>query len=112
MTVLARTLVPALQLTNADVTQYTVPANTRTIIDKMTATNTTGGAVTLTVNLVTSAGAAGAANTIISAQSIAGGTAYVCPECVNHVLNPGDFISAKASAGASLTYRVSGREVS
>jgi len=112
VTVVAKALVDPLQLTAADVTQYTAPANTRTIIDKATVTNTTGGAVTVTVNLVKAAGAVGAGNTVISAQSVAAGAAYLCPEVVGHILNPGDFISAKASAGASLTFRASGREVS
>jgi hypothetical protein len=112
MTVLARTLVQPLQLTTSDVTQYTAPANTRTIIDKMTATNTTGTAATLTVNLVTSAGSAGVTNTVISAQSVAAGATYICPEAVGHILNPGDFISAKAGTATAITFRVSGREVS
>lgn len=112
MTVLARNLVQPLQLTTSDVTEYTAPSNTRTIIDKMTATNTTGTAATLTVNLVQSGGSAAATNAVISAQSVAAGATYTCPEAVGHILNPGDFISAKASTGAALTFRVSGREVS
>ena len=112
MTVVARTLVQPLQLTTLDVTQYTTPASTRTIIDKMTVTNTTVLAATVTVNLVTVTGSAGVTNTVISAQSVAAGTTYVCPECVNHIFNPGDFISAKAGTATALTFRVSGREVS
>lgn len=112
MTVVVKGLVDPLQLTLSDVTQYTAPANTRTIIDKMTATNTTGVAATLTVNLVKAAGAAGVTNAVVSAQSIAAGATYVCPEAVGHTLNPGDFISAKAGTATALTFRVSGREVS
>jgi hypothetical protein len=112
MTVLAKTLVQPLQIAATDTTQYTVPVNTRTIIDKMTATNTTALAATLTVNLVSAAGSAGALNTIISAQTIAPGAAYTCPEAVGHILNPGDFISTKAGTATALTFRASGREVS
>lgn len=112
MTVLAKALVDPLQLTTSDVTQYTAPANTRTIIDKMTATNTTGVAATVTVNLVKTGGAAGATNTVISAQSVAAGATYICPEAVGHILNPGDFISAKAGTATAITFRASGREVS
>jgi hypothetical protein len=112
VTVVAKALVDPLQLTTSDVTQYTAPANTRTIIDKMTATNTTGAAATITVNLVKAAGSVATTNVVISAQSIAAGTTYVCPEAVGHILNPGDFISAKAGTATALTYRVSGREVS
>ena len=112
MTVVAKTLLEAKQAENAQTTQYTAPASTRTILDKMTATNTTGGAVVLTVNLVASGGAAAAGNTVMSAQSIAAGTAYLCTEVAGHVLNPGDFVSTLAGAAASITIRLSGREVS
>lgn len=112
MTVLARTLIQPVQLPAAQATQYTAPANTRTIIDKMTVTNPTAGALTVTVYIVQAAGAAGAGNVLISAQSVAAGAAYLCPEAVGHILNPGDFIAAFASAAASLVMRASGREVS
>lgn len=112
MTVIARALLEAKQAENAQTTQYTTPALTRTIIDKMTATNTTAGAVSLSVNLVASSGAAGASNLIVSAQSIPAGQCYLLPEVVGHVLNPGDFISTLASAATSITIRISGREVS
>lgn len=112
MTVLAKTLFEATQAPLADTTVYTAPANTRTIVDKFTATNVTAGALTFTVNLVPSGGAAGATNTLIAAQSIAAGASYLCPEIVGHILNPGDFLSIKASAAASINARGSGREVS
>jgi hypothetical protein len=112
VTVVAKALVDPIQLTTSDVTQYTAGSAERAIIDKMTATNTTGAAVTLTVNLVKSAGAVAASNTVISAVSIAAGTTYVCPEAVGHILNPGDFISAKAGTATAITFRVSGRVVS
>lgn len=112
MTVVAKTLVESVQAANAETTQYTAPANTRTIIDKMTATNTTGAAVTLTTKLVPSGGTAGPSNTVMSAQSIAAGATYLCPEVAGHTLNPGDFLSTLAGAAASITIRVSGREVS
>lgn len=112
MAVTAKTLIAAKQAEGAQTTQYTAPTGVRTIIDKFTATNTTGGAVALTVNLVTAAGAAGAGNTIISAKSLTAGECYVCPELVGHVLNTGDFISTLAGAATSITIRASGREVS
>ena len=112
MTVVAKTLVEGVVAAAANTTQYTAPANTRTLIDKMTATNTTAGAVTLTVNLVPSGGAAAAANTVMSAQSIAAGATYTCPEVAGHTLNPGGFLSTNAGAAGSISVRVSGREVS
>lgn len=111
MTVVAKPLVDPLQISAATTTQYTTPTGTRTIIDKCTATNTTAGAQTITVYLVKAAGVAGAANTVLSAKSVAPGETYTCPEVVGHVLNTGDFIATAASAGAALTLRVSGREV-
>lgn len=112
MSVQARSLFTPLQIAAAETTQYTAPPATRTIIDKFTGTNTTAGAVTITVKLVPNAGAAGVGNTIVSVKSIAPGECYTFPELVGHVLNPGDFISTLASAGASITCRASGREVS
>lgn len=112
MTVVARTLVEGIVLLNANTTQYSTPANTRTIIDKATITNTTAGALTVTVNVVASGGAVSADNTVMSAQSIAAGATYLCPELSGHILNPGDFVSTLASAAAGLSFRMSGREVS
>lgn len=112
MTVTAKALFNPLQAQNVETTQYTAPSGTRTIIDKFTGTNTTGAPATLTVKLVPNAGAAGAANTIVSAKTLAAGEAYTFPELVGHVLNPGDFISTLAGTAAAITIRASGREVS
>lgn len=111
MSVTAKTLVDALQISNAATNQYQAPAGIRTIIDKFTGTNTTAAAATLTVNLVKSGGAAGANNTILSAKTIAPGECYTCPEVVGHVLGPGDFISTSSGTAAAITVRASGREV-
>jgi hypothetical protein len=108
----AKTLFETAQLPAANTDLYTAPVGTRTIIDKMTVTNPTAAAVTVTVFLVPAAGAAGAANTVISAQSVAAGQSYLCPEVAGHVLNTGDKITAVASTATALVVRVSGREVS
>lgn len=110
MTVVARTLAETAAIPAAQTTLYTAPANTRAIIDKMTATNTTAAAVTLSINIVVSAGTAGTANLVASAQSIAAGASYLCPEVVGHVLSAGDFVSVLPSA-AGVNIRMSGREV-
>jgi hypothetical protein len=112
MSVIARSLFAPNQAANAETTQYTAPAATRTIIDKFTGTNTTAGAQTLTVKLIPSGGAAGVSNTIVLTKSIAPGECYTFPEIVGHVLNAGDFLSTLASAGAAITIRASGREIS
>lgn len=112
MSVTAKALFQALQAQNAETTQYAAPTGTRTIVDKFTGTNTTGVAATLTIKLVASGGAAGAANTIVSAKVLQPGESYTFPEVVGHVLNPGDFISTLAGTAAAITIRASGREVS
>ena len=111
MSVTAKPLINSKQAANAATTEYTTPTSTRTIIDKFTATNTTAGAITLTVYLVPSLGTAGATNTIISALSIAAGVTTDITQLQNQILAAGDFISVLASAATSITIRASGREV-
>jgi hypothetical protein len=111
MTVIAKALFNPLQATAAEVTQYTAPIGTRTIIDKFTGTNTSAAAATLTIKLIPTGGSAGVTNTIVSAKTLAAGEAYTFPEVVGHVLNPGDFISTLAGTAAAITIRASGREV-
>lgn len=111
MAVTARVLVPPKQLENAQTAQYTA-TNVRAIIDKATVTNTSASNVTLSVNLVTVSGSAGASNLIIDNRTIVPDETYLCPELVGQVLEAGGFISTIAGAATSLTMRVSGREVS
>lgn len=111
MTVTAKPLINAKQAEDAQTTQYTTPTGTRAIVDKFTATNTSAGAVTLSVNIVASAGAAGDGNLIVKTKTLAAGETYTFPEIVGQVLNPGDFISTIASAATAVTIRASGREV-
>lgn len=110
MTVTVRVLIAAKPAENAQTTQYTA-SNCRTVIDKFTATNTSAANVTLSVNLVTIGGAAGASNLIVDTRAIAPDETYTFPELVGQVLEPGGFISTIASAATSLTIRASGREI-
>jgi hypothetical protein len=111
VSVTAKSLFSPLQAAAANTTQYTA-TGVRTILDKFTGTNTTGVAATLTVFLVQNGGAAGAANTIVSARSLAAGECYTFPEVVGHVLNAGDFLVTASGTGNAITIRASGREVS
>jgi len=111
MAVTLKVLVPPKQLENSQTSQYTA-TNVRAIIDKATITNTSANNVTVSVNLVTVSGSAGASNLIIDTRTIVPDETYLCPELVGQVLEAGGFISTIASAGTSLTMRVSGREVS
>lgn len=110
MSVLVKTLIQSKEAENVQTTQYTA-ANCRTIIDKFTATNTSAGNETISVNLVASSGAPGLDNLVVDARAIAPGETYTFPELVGQVLEPGSFISTLASAATSLTIRASGREI-
>jgi hypothetical protein len=106
-----KVLVPPKQLENSQTSQYTA-TNVRAVIDKATITNTSGSNVTVSVNLVTVSGSAGASNLIIDTRTIVPDETYLCPELVGQVLEAGGFISTIAGTASALTMRVSGREVS
>lgn len=110
MTVTVKNIIPRKQAENVQTSQYTA-TNCKTIIDKFTVTNTTASPVTFSLNLVASAGSAGASNLIISVKSIAAGETYTCPEAVGQTLESGGFISTLAGAATSLTISASGREI-
>jgi hypothetical protein len=110
MTVTVKNIIPAKNAENAQTTQYTA-TNVTTIIDKFTATNYSAGAVTLSVNLVTSGDTTGNQNLVTKTKSLAAGETYSFPEIVGQVLAPSGFISTLASAATSINIRASGREV-
>lgn len=110
MTVLVKNLVPGKTVENSQTTQYTA-TNVTTIIDKFTATNYSGTAATISVNLVTVAGSAGNQNLITKTNTLQPSEVYTFPELVGQVLNPGDFISTLAGTASAINMRVSGREV-
>lgn len=110
MTITTVNIIPPKQAENAQTTQYTAN-NCKTLIDKMTATNTTASNVTFSVNLVASGGAASASNRILSLRAIAPGETYVCTEVAGHALEPGGFISTLAGTATALTISATGREI-
>lgn len=110
MTVSIKVLIPAKQAENTQTTQYTA-VNCKALIDKFTATNTTAGNVTISVNLVTASGSAGVTNRIVDTRAIAPDETYTFPELVGQALEPSGFISTIASAATSLTIRANGREI-
>jgi hypothetical protein len=110
MTVTVKVLVPAKIVENTQTTQYTA-TNVTTIIDKFTATNYSATAASISVNLVTTAGAAGDQNIITKTKTLQPSEVYTFPELVGQVLNPGDFISTIAGTASAINMRVSGREV-
>ena len=110
MTVTVKVLVPAKLVVAAQTTQYTATGVTA-IIDKFTATNYSGSAATISVNLVTVSGSTSNANLIIKTKTLQASEVYTFPELVGQVLGIGDFISTAASTGSAINMRVSGREV-
>ena len=110
MTVTVKVLIPAQTANNSQSTVYTATGVTA-IIDKFTATNTSAGNVTISVNLIASGGSAGNSNLIVDARAVAPNETYTFPELVGQVLEAGSFISTIASAATSLTITASGREI-
>lgn len=111
MAVVAKPLVNAKFAASSANTEYTTPASTRTIIDKCTATNTTGGAVTLSVWLIPSGGSRGNSNKIIDAVSVPANTCKDFSELQNQILGTGDTIDILAGSATSINIKVSGREI-
>lgn len=95
------------QLGSLDATIYTCPTLSTAIISRAVFTNTTGSAVTITVG-ITTGGALSAAQTMISAQSVAAGAAYVSPELTSAVLPAGSVIRAYAGTASAITVEISG----
>ena len=110
MTVTVTVLVPAQTANNTQSTVYTATGVTA-IIDKFTATNYSGTAATISVNLVTSGGTAGNNDLIVKTKTLQASETYTFPELVGHVLRPGGFISTIAGTASAINIRVSGREV-
>ena len=111
MTVAVKPLIPAKIAEPSQTTQYTANGVTA-IIDKFTATNYSGTAAAISVNLVTSSDTAGNQNLIVKTKTLQASETYTFPELVGHVLAPGGFISTLAGTATAINIRASGREVS
>jgi hypothetical protein len=110
MTVNVKVLIPAKTAENTQTTQYTA-TNVTAIIDKLTATNYSASAATISVNLVTGADTAGNQNLIVKTKTLAPAETYTFPEIVGQVLAPSGFISTIAGTASAINIRASGREV-
>jgi hypothetical protein len=110
MTVTVKALVEAKYAEAAQTTQYTASGLT-CIIDKLTATNTSGSAATISINVVANGGSAGATNLITKTKTLQALEVYTFPEIVGHVLASGDFVSTIAGTASAIVIRMSGREV-
>lgn len=93
-------------------TEYTVPDNTKTIIDKFTVVNTDSSARTITVYFVPSNQSTNAEYTVCNAESISNTEhAIEIPELKGHTLDTGTKIVVTGSVADKLVICVSGREV-
>lgn len=110
MTVRLKVLIPAKNAENTQVTQYTA-TGVSARIDKFTATNYSGSAATISVNVVTVSDTSGDRNLIVKTRSLMAGETYTFPELVGTTLDPSGFISTIASAATSINIRASGIEV-
>ena len=111
MAVTISNIIPAKTAESTQVTQYT-SSGVQTIIDKFTATNYSVSAATISVNLVTAAGAAGNDNLIVKTKTLQPSETYTFPELVGHVIPNNGFISTIAGTASAINIRASGRLVS
>lgn len=88
--------------------QVYVENNAYTTITACSVTNTTGGAVTLSMWFVPSGGSATDANKILDDKSIPANSEVGLDVPVVHTLDKGEAIHLEASAGTSLAVRISG----
>jgi hypothetical protein len=96
---------------NAQTTQYTSGAGITTIIDKFTATNYSGSAASISVNLINSGGTAGNDNIVTKTKTLQPAEVYTFPELVGQALDPSGFISTIASAATSINIGANGRVI-
>jgi len=111
MTITVKVLIDAKTAEDSQTTQYTANGVT-TLIDKFTATNYSGSAATLSINIVTAAGSAGNTNLIVKTKTIQAGNTYTFPEIVGIALAPSGFISTIAGTASAINIRANGREIS
>ena len=101
------------QLAAAGATIYTAPTTVKSvIIEAVTVSNTTALDQTHNVHLVSSGGSAIDANKFIDSKAVTANDQLTDSEIVGQVLQAGDFIFSDASLDASLSFRVSLREIS
>jgi hypothetical protein len=97
------------QVGNAETTVYTVPANTHVKVSHGVITNVSAAAVSVSVALVPSGGAADGTHRIIYQYSLAAGDSLSLDDYLaNAMLGPGDFISVLASAAAAIDVVITG----
>lgn len=94
------------QPATSEATLYTVPAATTVIVKQVVAANTSAAAATISLSLVPSGGAAGAANRLLGAVSIPANSSISLD--LSQVMTAGDFLSGSQGTAAAVTLTISG----
>ena len=89
-------------LSDSNATLYTAPASTKTIVKSLSLCNITSGAITLTLKL--------AGTELYSGYSLAANSS-VNIQCLDQIILTTELIEGSASATDSITYYISGKEV-
>jgi hypothetical protein len=95
--------IAAAQLTASAATYYLAGNGITATINNLSLTNTSANPVAVTLNRVPSGGTATAANTILSAFSLAAGQTYVPPQAIGLQLDPGMTLQALAGTASAVT---------
>lgn len=111
MAVVPKQLVAPVQVASS-ATDYIPAVTIKTRIDKVTVTNPTSTARTITFYIIPSGGSAGDSTTITKTYSVPGTSTWNCPDLVGQILTIGDKLQAVASAATALTLMISGTEIS
>jgi hypothetical protein len=96
-------VIQSAQLTTSAATYYTAPSGVTATINNLSFTNTSASPVAVTLYRVPSGGSPSAANSIMSAFSLAAGQTYVPPQAIGLQLSQGMTLQALAGTGAVVT---------
>lgn len=104
-------LVEAKYVEDVQTTQYTAPAgSSRVVIDNLTLTNTSGGSVVVSANIVASGGSVSGSNKVMQDTSLPPG-ARLEFLLQGQYLNAGDFLSTDADTASAVVMRLNGRVI-
>jgi hypothetical protein len=109
MAVTPTVLIPAKFASTTMTAEYTAAGVV--ILDKLTATNVSGGSVSLTVHIVPPSGSVGNDNLVVQSTLIASGETRPIVGVMGHNLQSGAALWCQTSAANALVLYASGRDV-
>jgi len=113
MTIITRSGIAQETVAITDTTLYTASSTLdNAFIAKALASNSTTSPATLTINIVQSGGSVASTNEYVIEKTIPANQQVVLHEVIGEQLDPGDFISAKASVVSTISLRISMKELS